>query len=376
MVLKYLLEKEFKQLFRNKFIPKLVFGMPVLFMLLFPYATSMDVKNMDLVVIDNDKSVTSNNLVEKIASTDYFNIAAICAGNDQAMEMVEYGKCDAILEIPPSFEKDIISMGMASVMISVDAVDASKAGVGSSYLGNIVSIFADELSGEKEGIVSDYSPSQSRLGGIKVVPYFRYNPKMDYKIFMIPALIVLILTMICGFLTALNIVGEKEFGTIEQINVTPVRKSVFILGKLIPYWIIGTLMLFLSIFFGWLIYGVWPAGSLFAIFLISMLYIFIISSFGLLISNFSNNMQQAMFVAFFFIIVLFLMSGIFTPIDSMPPFAKVIANCNPVTYFARIMRAIYLKGSTLYDLLPDIYTLFVFLVLLASAAVVSYSKRS
>lgn len=374
MVLKYLLEKEFKQLFRNKIIPALVFGMPLLFMLLFPYATSMDVKNMYLSVIDNDNSTTSKQFIEKIASTDYFNIAGMCSSNKQALEMVEYGVSDAILEIPPAFEKDITVSGKSSVMISLNAVDASKAGVGSSYFGNIVSDFAYELNQEKEG--KSIESNHSNLGGIQILPYFRYNAKMDYKIFMIPALIVLVLTLICGFLTALNIVSEKEFGTIEQINVTPVKKSVFIVGKLIPYWCIGTVMLFLSMFFGWLLYGLWPVGSVFSIFLVSMLYIFTISSLGLLISNYSNNMQQAMFVAFFFIIILFLMNGIFTPIGSMPHFAQCIAYCNPVTYFARIMRAIYLKGSTLADVLNDIYALFIFLIILSTAAIASYSKRS
>lgn len=360
MVLKFLVEKEFKQFFRNKMLPALVFGMPVLFMIIFPSTTTMDVKNMKLAVVDNDHSVTSEQLINKIAASDYFDISGIYSSNDAALREVEYGRSDAIIEIPPSFEKDLVSTGKTQVLISANAVDASKAGLGTSYLGTIV---------------SEFGGGGVTVGGIKTVPYIRFNPKMDYKIYMIPALIVLILTMVCGFLPALNVVSEKEFGTIEQINVTPVKKSLFILGKLIPYWVLGSFMIILSMFLGWVIYGVWPITDILSILLVAVIYIFTISSCGLIISNSADNMQQAMFLMFFFIIIMFLMSGIFTPIDSMPGWAKAIAHLSPVTYFARIMRAFYLKGSTLADVASDIYVMLVFLVVLSSLAIASYRKR-
>lgn len=375
MVLKYLLEKEFKQFFRNKMLPALVFGMPVLFMIVFPCTTTMDVKNMKLAVVDNDHSVTSQQLIEKVASSDYFDISGYYLSNDAALQSVEYRRTDAILEIPPSFENDLVSTGYAEVLVSANAVDASKAGLGTSYLGTIVSEFSLELAGTSFSQVNSSPGAGISLGGIKTVPYVRFNPTMDYKIYMIPALIVLILTMVCGFLPSLNVVSEKEFGTIEQINVTPVRKSLFILGKLIPYWVLGTTMIIISMFLGWLIYGVWPQTNLFAIFLTGLIYIFTISSFGLIISNSADNMQQAMFLMFFFIIVLFLMSGIFTPIDSMPEWAKTIGHLSPVTYFAKIMRAFYLKGSSLADVAKDIYIMLGFLVILAGTAIASYRKR-
>ena len=183
----------------------------------------------------------------------------------------------------------------------------------------------------------------------KVEVAYLYNPYLDYKLFMLPALIVIAITMMCGFLPALNIVGEKEKGTIEQINVTPVRKSSFIICKMIPYVAVAYFLLFSCLLLTRIVFGYSCQGSLLAIALFTFAHIVVMASFGLLISNYSENTQQAMFVIWFFSMVFMLMSGIFTPIASMPHWAEIITYANPLRYYADAMRSIYLKGGTLLD---------------------------
>lgn len=218
--------------------------------------------------------------------------------------------------------------------------------------------------------------STPATASFSVNPVYKFNPTLNYKVFMIPALIVMIITLICGFLPALNIVNEKEQGTIEQINVTPVGKIQFILAKMIPLWAIGLIIMGFCIYAAKLVYGISPVGSVWIILAFAGIYILIVSGLGLLVSNFSNTLQQAMFVMFFFIMILMLMSGLFTPIASMPDWAQYIAKSNPLTYFIQVMRLVYLKGSTFRDLIPQLTILCCFAVGLGSLAVLSYKKTS
>ena len=218
---------------RDPFILFIVIALPVLVMLVFPWATTMEIKNVNVAVVDNDRSDLSRLLTEKIASTEYFDITGVFMRSDDAMEQVEFGDADIILEVPYGFEQDLLSEGSSSLLIEANAVNGTKASLGTSYLDVIVLDFTEEVNLER-GAVTLTAP-----GGITVDSYYWFNPTMDYKIPMIPALIMLVVALITGFLPAMNIVGEKEAGTIEQINVTPVPKITFIVGKLIPYWVIG-----------------------------------------------------------------------------------------------------------------------------------------
>lgn len=338
-------------------------------MLVFPWATTMEIKNVNVAVVDNDRSDLSRLLTEKIASTEYFDITGVFMRSEEAMQEIEYGDADIILEIPYGFEEDILSDANSSLLIEANAVNGTKASLGSSYLEMIIVSFAEQA-GVSRGALSVSAP-----GGIAVDSYYWFNPAMDYKIPMIPALIMLVVALITGFLPAMNIVGEKEAGTIEQINVTPVPKITFIVGKLIPYWIIGVVVLSVGMVVAWLLYGLRPEGSVLLLFGLSFVFIFGISGLGLIISNYSSTMQQAMFMIFFIIIVFILMCGIFTPISSMPEWARIISMFDPFTYFAEIMRMIYLKGSTLRDILPNVYPLIAFFVVITGWAILSYRKR-
>lgn len=358
MVLKYLIEKEFKQMRRNPIIPRLILLFPCLMMLVMPWAASLEIKYNNVCVVDADHSPSSSRLMRKVASTDYFNLVAAVSDFGKALDLVETGEADVIMEIPHGFEKALVTGETARVQVSANAINGTKGGLGVSYLTAVMNDFV----GVGDG------------GALSVLNL--YNPHLDYKVFMVPALMVMLLTLLCGFLPSLNIVGEKEAGTIEQLNVTPLNKFVFILAKLIPYWIIGLVVLTICFVLAAVVYGIYPVGSLATLYLFSCIYILIISGFGLIVSNYSATMQQAMFVMFFFLMIFILMSGLFTPVRSMPAWAQGIAACNPLTYFMQVMRMVYLKGSSQADLWPQFFILSGFMVAFAVAAIWSYRKTN
>jgi len=238
-----------------------------------------------------------------------------------------------------------------------------KAGVGSAYLTSILADYS-----------RDFSHYGTSLAHVEVVPRFRFNPTLNYIVFMVPALMVMVLTMLCGFLPALNIVGEKEAGTMEQMNVTPVPRFLFIFSKLLPYWLMGFVVLTLCFGAAWLFYGLLPVGNLGVIYLFAALYVLTISGFGLVISNHSRTVQQAMFVMYFVVILLIIMSGLFTPVQSMPPWARALTMLNPLKYLMEVMRMVYLRGSGVADMVTHLTALAGFALFFNTWAVLSYRK--
>lgn len=363
-MLKYLIEKEFKVFVRNRFLPKLIFIFPVVIILLMPWAANLDIKNLKVAVVDEDLSSISSKLVTKIDASKYFMIECCCESYKEAKYLVDNGDIDIVIEIPQNFEKNIIKEGSDKVHLAINAVDAMRGSLGSLYLTEIL---------------SDFAVQQSISGNVSIInisTQTRYNPTMDYNKFMVPALIVMILNLLTGFLPALNIVSEKEIGTIEQINVTPVSKFTFVLSKLIPYWIIGFIILTILVILAWAVYNIYPVGSLLTFYLMASIFVIVMSGMGLVISNHSDTLQQAMFVMFFFVLIMILLAGLFTPVDSMPVWAQMIAAVNPMRYFIEIMRMIYLKGSSMLDFKWQIVILFGFALFFNSWAIVSYRKKN
>jgi ABC-2 type transport system permease protein len=343
--------------------------MPIMMMLIMPWAANQEIKDINLCIVDNSHSPYSQRLLHKAVASGYFHLSYVAASNGEALQSVERGESDIILEIAPDFEKDIVRGGTASVMISANAVNGTKGGLSSAYLTAILSDFASDLRSEQ-------TPASGKaiLPVIQIVPRYTFNPSLDYKVFILPALMVMLLTVLSGFLPALNIVSEKEIGTIEQLNVSPVNKFTFILAKLIPFWIIGYIVLTICFGIAALVYGLFPEGSLLTIYILTGVYILVVSGLGLVISNYSNTLQQAMFVMFFFIMILILISGLFTPINSMPGWAQMIAMFNPLKYFIQVMRMIYLKGSGIAELPGQLAALCAFAIFFNLWAVFSYRK--
>lgn len=371
MMIKFLIEKEFKQIFRNSFLPRMILAMPVVMMLVMPWAANQEIKDINLSIVDNDHSSYSERLINKMTSSGYFRLTDVSSSNDEALQSIESGKSDLIVEIQPDFEKNLIREGVGNIMISSNAVNGTKGGLSSSYMSAILSAFANEIREEQSRMITNQA-----MPTISIVPQNRFNPYLDYKVFMIPAIMVTLLTLLTGFLPALNIVGEKETGTIEQMNVTPVNKFTFILAKLIPYWIIGFVVLTICFGLAALVYNLFPAGSLLTIYLFASIYILVVSGLGLVISNYSSTMQQAMFVMFFFIMILILLSGLFTPINSMPEWAQAVTVFNPLKYFIQVMRMVYLKGSAFSDLITQMIALVLFALFFNIWAVLSYKKTN
>lgn len=363
-MLRYLLEKEFKQIKRDRFMPRIIFLIPVLQLIILPFAANFEMRNINLAIVDNDHSVTSQQLTEKILSSGYFCPTDIAAQYDEALTSIESNAADIILEIPARFEEQLARNNQAEILIAANAVNGTKGGLGSSYLSTII----QDFNREKGFVAGD------ALSGVRSTNLF--NPHLNYKNYMVPGIMVFLLTIISGFLSALNIVSEKEKGTIEQINVTPVPKSLFLLSKLIPFWIIGFILLTIAVFIAWLIYGLVPVGSIGVIYLFAAVYLIAFTGFGLAVSSISSTQQQAMFTCFFFMIIFALLSGLFTPISSMPEWAQEITRLNPIRYFVEVMRMVYLKGSSLADLRGHFIAVCLFAVLFNVIAVVSYKKNS
>jgi len=369
--LNFLLQKEFRQIFRDPSILRLIFIMPVIQLIMLPFAADYEIKNIKLAVIDHDHSSYSRSLVTKITSSGYFILTDYTGSFNQAFEKIEQDKADLILEIPASFEKDLVKESESKIFMAVNAINGVKAGLGSSYLRSIIQEYNKEVRTEWIQF-----PRFNPETNIEVVYSNWFNPSMNYKVFMVPGILVLLLTMVGANLTAINIVKEKEIGTIEQINVTPVRKFHFILGKLIPFWVLGLLIFSIGLGIARLFYGIIPAGSILTIYLFASVYLFAVLGLGLLISTYADNQQQAMLISFFLMMIFILLGGLYTSIDSMPGWAQAITKANPVSYFIEVIRMVVLKGSSLADIKYQLLTILGFAVVLNGWAVVNYHKRS
>lgn len=346
MTLKYLIQKEFLQIRRNSFLPKLIVMFPIVIMCVMPWVMSMEVKNIVVDVVDIDRTTRSQQLVHDIEASDYFIFNGQKATYAEAMNDIEAGRADVILEIRDG-----------RYLIAANAVNGTKGSIGSAYLSQIV--------------MEGFPPLTSHFTSLTL-----YNKCQNYKLYMIPALLAIVMMLMTGFLPTLNIVGEKEMGTIEQINVTPVSKWAFILAKLIPYWLIALFVVTISLLLAWMIYGISSAGSLWLVYLLAMLLALFFSSLGLIVSNYSDTMQQAMFVMWFFVVCLMLLSGLFTPTRSMPQWAYLTTYINPMHYFIDAIRTVFIRGGNFQAISHQVFALLAIGLLMAGWAVRSYKKNS
>lgn len=370
-IMRFLLQKEFRQIFRDPSILRLIFIMPVIQLVFLPFAADYEIRNIKLAFVDHDHSDYSRSLINKVTSSGYFILTENAVSFSEAVRVIETDKADIILEIPAFFEKDLVKDSRAELSMSVNAINGVKAGLGSAYLQRIIMDFNKDI--RTEWIQFPRFDPEPNIG----VTYSNwFNSSMNYKVFMVPGILVLLLTMIGANLTAINIVREKEIGTIEQINVTPVRKFHFILGKLIPFWILGLLVFALGLGIARLFYGIVPVGSVFTLFVFASIYLLAVLGLGLLISTYAENQQQAMLISFFLMMVFILMGGLYTSIDSMPNWARAITRANPVSYFIEVIRMVVLKGSGFAEIKSQLLTITGFALVLNGWAVLNYHKRS
>ncbi|MEY8760271.1 ABC transporter permease [Chryseobacterium tongliaoense] len=372
-VLSFILKKEFRQIFRDKIILAMMFLMPTIQLIIMPLAANFEVKNINIAFVDHDHSSYSRKLINKIASSGYFKIAGNPVSYKEGLKMIEDSDADLVLEIPVSFERNLVREGGQKLNLSVDAINGTKSSLGGSYLMAVISDFNGNLD---INIKSPNAKLPISPAVITIADSNWYNPRAEYKYYMVPGILVLLLTLIGGFITALNIVKEKEIGTIEQINVTPIKKWQFILGKLIPFWIVGMTVFTIGLIVMYVIYGIFPEGSLLTLYLFAAVYLIALLGLGLLISTFVDTQLQAMFIAFFFMMIFMLMSGFFTNTESMPNWARQMSNFTPVTHFIKVVRLIVLKGSGFHEVKTELFYLAGFAVVLNGLAIFNYRKTS
>ena len=361
MTLKYLIQKEFTQIRRNAFLPKLIIVFPIMIMCVMPWVMNMEVKNIKVAVVDNDRSTLSQQLVHSIEASNYFIFKGQQPTYRDALQEIEKSRADVVMVIPQDYSRELANGNQPQVLIAANAVNGTKGSIGNAYLTQIVT--------------AHVNPDAATLQA-KVSTLFLYNKNMNYKLFMIPALFAIVMMLMTGFLPALNIVGEKEAGTIEQINVTPVSKWAFILAKLIPYWIIALFVITVCLLLAWAVYGISSAGPIALVYLLVLLLALFWSSFGLMISNYSDTMQQAIFVMWFFVVMMLLLSGLFTPTRSMPSWAYATTYVNPMSYFVEAIRTVFIRGGGLSSIWHQVLALLGIGSVMACWAVFSYKKNS
>ena len=361
MSLKYLIQKEFTQIRRNAFLPRLIVVFPIVIMCVMPWVMNMEVKNVKVAVVDNDRSSLSQQLVHSIEASNYFIFEGQMPTYSAALQEVEHSRADVVLVVPQDYGRDVALGRQPQVLIAANAVNGTKGSMGSSYLTQIVTAHVN----------ADMAALQSRVSTL-----FLYNKNLNFKLFMIPALFAIVMMLMTGFLPALNIVGEKEAGTIEQINVTPVSKWSFILAKLIPYWLIALFVVTVCLLLAWAVYGITSAGSIGLVYLLALLLAMFFSSFGLIVSNYSDTMQQAIFVMWFFVVLMLLLSGLFTPTRSMPSWAYATTYVNPMSYFIDAVRTVFIRGGGLSSIWHQLVALLGIGTLMGCWAVMSYRKNN
>lgn len=362
-----ILKKEFLQIFRNKAMIPLIFFLPVVQLLILSNAATYEIKNIKFNVVDFDQSSFSRELISKFTASNYFVLNDVSFSVENSEDNFRQNKSKLIIYIPRDFEKNFRREGSAEIQLVINAEDGSAAGIINNYAINIIRQFNSDVM-----IKSEIKPEPAPLINITFSNW--YNPELNYKTYMVPGILVVLVTMIGAFLSGMNVVKEKEIGTIEQLNVTPIKKYQFIIGKLMPFWIIGMGELAFGLVLGILIFKIPLLGNPLVIFTLASVYLFVVLGMGLLISTLTDTQQQAMFIAWFILVLFILMGGVFTPVESMPDWAQRIAYFNPIAQFNRAMRMIMLKGSGFKDVLPTLYFFAVYAAVMMSLAVWRYRK--
>ena len=373
-ILLYLLRKEYLQIFRDRFIMLQLLLVPIVQLAILANAATFEVRTSRLAVVDEDRSETSRGLVEHLVASGRFRVAAVPPTMAQADEALLQRRVDAVLRLPRDFERDLVRSGGAPAQLALNAEDGAAAGVTLTYARRIVDDYAGSLGAPGALVVTGPGGGTDRRLDVRTRGW--YNPTLRYSDYMVPGILVQLVTLIGTLLTALNIVREKELGTLEQLNVTPITRPQFITAKLLPLWSLALVTLALGLLVGRLGFDVPMRGSLLLVFGSAAVYLLAALGVGLLISTAVETQQQAMFVTFFVVMIYLLMSGLFTPVASMPTWAQWLAQANPMLHYVAMMRAILLKGAGLADVARPLAILAVYGVAVLTLAVARYRKAT
>jgi ABC-2 type transport system permease protein len=361
----YLAQAEVLHILRDHILLAQVLVVPVVQLLILSNAATFEIRNTPIHVVDLDRSGASRGVVNRLAANGHFHIVDTTASTRRADERLVDGTATLAIVIPQDFETSLVRTGVGEVQLLVNAEKGSAAGIVQSYASQVLTGYAASLRG----------PDRVRAAvDIRVRPL--YNATQNYKHYMVPGILVALMTMIGTLLSAQNIAREKELGTLEQLNVTPITRGEFIVAKLMPFWVLGLIELSLGLIVGKLVFGIPMRGSLPLLFGVAGIYLVVALGIGLWISALVDTQQQAMFVTFFIVNVYLLMSGLFTPVDSMAPWVQQVSIINPVRHFVTISRAILMKGAGLAEIAQPLLILIGTAAVVLFVAVQQYRKRA
>lgn len=365
-----LIKKEFLQVFRNPLLWKILLIAPMAEFLLFPYTADYEIKVLNIAFIDHDHSSATRHIMEDFEASGYFINHGILDSKRQAEYLMQKDEIDFIVEFPQNFEKSIYTQEETAIAITANAINSVKAGIGTSYVQTILYGYMEEMAANT-GLAE-----MKEQASVLTTNLYWFNEQMNYKNLIVPGILVILVTLIGAYVTALNIVREKEIGTIEQINVTPIKRWQFLLGKMIPFWILGMSEFMMGLGLMYLMFGITVQGSMALLLFATAIYLFVMLGLGFFISSLSENQLQAMFIVFFLFIVFVLLSGLFTPIEGMPEWAVYLNYVNPMSFFMDIVKLVILKGCGIKDIQTQMIVLSVMAVLINTAALLSYRDRT
>ena len=345
-ILKSFVMKEFKQILRDTRMKLMLFGSPVLMLIIFGYAVNTDISEIKMVILDSDKSSESRELLRKFTSSGYFTNYAWLRSTDEAAQFLDKGEADMFIHIPSGFQKNLLSGKATELQIILDGTDSSRASVITAYINQISSDFSIEYLSQKirTTLLSRESISVRLREPLPVKERIMFNPDLTSRNFYLPGVLVLLVALITIMLTSMSVVKERESGTMEQIIVSPLRPAEFIAGKTIPFAIIGVVEICVITIIAIFWFEVPFNGNFIFLIFSSIFYIICTLSVGLYISTISQTQQQAMLSTFLFFIPAFMFSGFIFPIYAMPKIFQYITMLNPLRYFMAMIRGIFLRG--------------------------------
>lgn len=380
--LRFLLRKEFLQILRDHTLVGMLLLMPVIQLLVLANAVTFEVRSARMYVVDEDHSSMSRGVVDRLSASGRFVPAEASPSVALADTEMLAGRVDMILAIPEGFERELVREHHAPLQLILNAEDGAAAGVMQSYASAVLASYSADLGTEIIPVTSAARGSMSEAPPVRGQPRIDllrrgwYNPTLDYREYMVPGILVVLVTVVGTLLTAMNIVREKEAGTLDQLNVTPITRWTFIAAKLIPIWTFGMIDLGIGLIVARFVFHVPMIGSLLLIFIAATIYLMGALGIGLWISAMVETQQQAMFVTFSLLMVYLLMSGLFTPIRGMPAWAQWTTQINPIAHFVALMRAVLLKGATAADVAWHLLALSAISAVVLTIAVQQYRKGS
>ncbi len=345
--------------------------LPLIQLLILSNVATFAIKRSPVYVVDFDRSSTSRGLVNRLRASGLFDVVGQSSAPAIANDAMLRGTVTLVVTIPQDFESTLTRTGTAPLHLDVNSEKGSAAGIVQSYVAQILQSYSEELTAER-----GQAAGTRKVGRIETVFRGWYNPTLNYKHYMVPGILVALVTMIGTLLTAQNIAREKEMGTLEQLNVTPITKAEFITAKLLPFWVLALLDLALGLLVAHFVFGVPVRGSLLLLFGSAGVYLVVALAIGLWISTLVETQQQAMFVSFFVLMIYLLMSGLFTPVDSMPHWVQLLSELNPVRHFVTIARAILIKGAGFVEIARPLGILAIYAAIVLSLSIRQYSKRT